>query len=352
MLFILLALVLFTIGFRLVKLGNPYKRGGGDPYTKRRMFRMLGWMMWTCAAVLVVLSIVNQVFNGQPPDVTAIPQSGARSQGLSIPMEKLSTQFIPNLLANPTLQANSGGSGATNSPDLNFTSVPSLKFHRAFMEVPTLMKPLADMAMQGGQSPSVVAPTQPPPPGPSAPAGGAVPLPDPTGHRALEMANYYLLRDPTNVVGYLQRGNLFLTEKKMDLAKLDFEHALRIKSDCAPAIFGIAEIAFVQGHYDDARPGFLAIEGDINYGDLAKYKVFLCDLFGGHQDAATRELAVFNDAGSDASYYFANMAWSFYHKKNGDAQNWWQSAVQIFSPQKLQIYAKPLIEHGYNPVAS
>jgi hypothetical protein len=239
-------------------------------------------------------------------------------------MEKLSTQFIPNLLANPTLQANSGGSGATNSPDLNFTSVPSLKFHRAFMEVPTLMKPLADMAMQGGQSPSVVAPTQPPPPGPSAPAGGAV---------------------PTNVVGYLQRGNLFLTEKKMDLAKLDFEHALRIKSDCAPAIFGIAEIAFVQGHYDDARPGFLAIEGDINYGDLAKYKVFLCDLFGGHQDAATRELAVFNDAGSDAS-------WSFYHKKNGDAQNWWQSAVQIFSPQKLQIYAKPLIEHGYNPVAS
>ena len=28
------ALVLFTVGFRLVKLGNPYKRGGGDPYTE------------------------------------------------------------------------------------------------------------------------------------------------------------------------------------------------------------------------------------------------------------------------------------------------------------------------------
>ena len=77
MLFILVALVLFTIGFRLVKLGNPYKRGGGDSYTKRRRYRMLGWGMWTAAGVMVLLSLISEL-SSNPFTEDSVTQSVSR----------------------------------------------------------------------------------------------------------------------------------------------------------------------------------------------------------------------------------------------------------------------------------
>jgi hypothetical protein len=44
-------------------------------------------------------------------------------------------------------------------------------------------------------------------------------------------------------------------------------------------------------------PAFVALEKDPDMGDFASYKVFLCDLFGGHEDAASKELDAFNEAG-------------------------------------------------------
>ena len=61
-------------------------------------------------------------------------------------------------------------------------------------------------------------------------------------------------------------------------------------------IIAAAQIKFMQKKYDEARPGFTALTQDPNIGDLAAYKVFLCDLLAGHEDAASRELNVFNDA--------------------------------------------------------
>jgi lipoprotein NlpI len=168
----------------------------------------------------------------------------------------------------------------------------------------------------------------------------------------LAAADAIIKKDPSNLIGYLQRGNVYANEKHWDLATADYQHALQIDGTCVVAAFNISEIEFLQGHYEAARPGFVAIVNNSDFGDLAKYRVFLCDLFGGHEQVAGKELAVFNQVGSEASYYFANVAWSAYHKNQNDAQSWLDSAKNIFAPAKVTQYAQPLVNLGYINLAS
>jgi len=387
--FCLGALALFTIGFRLVKLGNPYKRGGGDSYTKRRMYRMFGWMMWTTAGVMVILTLIDQLLTDQLPDSTQAP-STVRTDFTRIPTVTTSQRFVPNLLAAPALQAD-----ATNSPPgtpifpTGSLTLSSIQSHRQSI-TPTLLPSFADQLPaprrtsdftvdpQSEVTPAVApAPASgfapdpgsdpgfspdPTPASPSAPSSVSPPPAvsdapvDPAKLKQLDAevaaADSIVKKNPSNLVGYLQRGNAYGNERRWDLARSDYQKALAIDPKCTTAAFNIAELEFMQGHYDAARPGFLAIVNNFDFGDLAKYKVFLCDLFGGHEQVAARELAVFNQVGSEASYYFANVAWSLYHKKSDSAQSWWQSATQIFAPNKVNLYAKPLIDLGYIKVAS
>jgi hypothetical protein len=374
------ALVFFTIGFRLVKLGNPYKRGGGDPYTKRRKYRMLGWMLWTSAAVMVILSLIGQLTTEMPANSGAAP-AAINPEFASIHTVTTSQRIFPNLIHAPKLQADAFGvpSTSTNFPgSLTLSSIqphqmsitPSL-LPSAFEQAPapkrssdftvdpeTEITPAPAPTTAAAPAPSVAdistppaAPTEIKPPS----ADSAPPIP-PDKLKQLDAelaaADAIVKKDPSNVVGYLQRGNAYGNERKWDLARADYQKALEIDSKCTTASFNMAELDFMQGHYDAARPAFLGIVNNADFGDLAKYKVFLCDLFGGHEQVAARELAVFNQIGSEASYYFANVAWSLYHNKSSAAQSWWQSATQIFAPDKINLYAKPLIDLGYIKVAS
>ena len=47
--------------------------------------------------------------------------------------------------------------------------------------------------------------------------------------------------------------------------------------------------------------------------------------------------------------WFGYGAWQ---QKNDAAQNWWESANSIFAPDKVNLYAKPLIDLGYIKVTS
>ena len=112
----------------------------------------------------------------------------------------------------------------------------------------------------------------------------------------------------------------------------------------------MSEVAFLQKKYDEARPGFITMEQDPNLGDLATYKVFLCDLFGGHSETAAAELQAFDKIGSGASYYFAEAASSLYNKKPEDARGWLTSASNIYAPAKFKLYAASLFDLGYLPL--
>jgi Tfp pilus assembly protein PilF len=164
---------------------------------------------------------------------------------------------------------------------------------------------------------------------------------------ALAKVNAILQVEPKNPGAYALRGNIYAAKKLWSLAEQDYQTALQLDDKKAAIKFNLAELEFMQKKYDAARPGFVDLEQDPDYGDLSSYKTFVCDLFGGHEDVAARELDAFNAVGSNASYYFANATWSLYHQKTDDARSWLTSAAHIYPPAKFRVYSASLIELGY-----
>jgi Tetratricopeptide repeat len=164
---------------------------------------------------------------------------------------------------------------------------------------------------------------------------------------AMDKVNAALALEPQNVAAYNMRGNIYAAEKIWDKARKEYETAHQLDPKNGSVEFNLAEIQFMQKMFDAARPGFVGLQQNPETGDLASYKVFLCDLFGGHEDVAGKELDAFNQVGENASYYFANAAWSLYHQKSDDAKSWLTSASHIYPPAKIKIYSASLVELGY-----
>jgi Tfp pilus assembly protein PilF len=156
--------------------------------------------------------------------------------------------------------------------------------------------------------------------------------------------------NPNSTGAYVLRASLYCQKKQWALAEADFKSAQLLAPGNSVLKFNLVEIKFMQKQYDAARPGFVALENDPDMGDFASYKVFLCDLFGGHEDQAKKELDVFNDVMGNPSYYFSNAAWSLVHKNLDDARSWLLSASRIYPPEKNQYYAQSLRDLGYLPI--
>jgi len=167
---------------------------------------------------------------------------------------------------------------------------------------------------------------------------------------ALDKANSAIQIDPKSLDAYGLRGSVYTEKKLWAEGEKDFQIVLQLSPDNAAAKFNLSEIKFRQKLYDDARPGFVALEKDPNLGDLSSYKVFLCDLLAGHEDVATREHDAFNQIGSDPSYYFGNAFWSLYHHQTEDARGWLLSGIHIYSPAKVNLYTASLKDLGYLPL--
>jgi Tfp pilus assembly protein PilF len=167
---------------------------------------------------------------------------------------------------------------------------------------------------------------------------------------ALDKVNEALVASPQSVPAFCLRGNIYAEQKLWDEAGKDYQTVLQLDSKNKQVRFDMAELAFIQKKYDEAQPGFAALKEDSDLGDLAAYKVFLCDLYGGHEEAAAKELDAFNQVGSNASYYFANVAWSLYHHKTEEGRTWILSAGNIYGPRKLSVYANSLVDLGYLPL--
>jgi len=167
---------------------------------------------------------------------------------------------------------------------------------------------------------------------------------------AMDDLNQALKLNPESTGAYVLRASIYCQKKQWGLAEADFRTAEQIAPTNSVLKFNLVEVKFMQKQYDLARPGFVALESDPDMGDFASYKVFLCDLFGGHEDTAKKELDAFNDAAENPSYYFSNAAWSLVHKNVDDARSWLVSASNIYPPRKNAYYAQSLRDLGYLPI--
>jgi Tfp pilus assembly protein PilF len=156
---------------------------------------------------------------------------------------------------------------------------------------------------------------------------------------ALEKLDAYIRLKPQDPDAYGLRGQIHVQKKQWDLAEDDFRSALLAHGNEAKLKFDLAELEFVQDKYAAARADFALLTQDPQFGDLSAYKVYLCDLYGGSEDVAARELSAFNQDDSRASYYFANAAACLFYHKSDEARGWLTSADNIFSDAKFHLYA-------------
>jgi len=171
---------------------------------------------------------------------------------------------------------------------------------------------------------------------------------------ALDKVSALIKIDSRNKQAFLLRGSIYAQQKQWDKAEYDYEVAHVLDPNSAMIIFDQAELKFMQKKYDDARTGFLGVQNDKDLGDFATFKVFLCDLFGNHQDVAAKELDALNQVGGNPSYYFGNAAWDLVHNKTDAASDWLKSAGRIYAnaPQKISNYTASLTSLGYLPIKS
>ena len=84
---------------------------------------------------------------------------------------------------------------------------------------------------------------------------------------------------------------------------------------------------------------FAALKDDARLGDLARYKVFICDLFGGHEAIAARDLALLDQTGDKPSYYFGRAVWCGTHDQPAAATRYISQATGRFSTTICDLYA-------------
>jgi tetratricopeptide (TPR) repeat protein len=171
---------------------------------------------------------------------------------------------------------------------------------------------------------------------------------------ALGIVNAVLQTEPNSINAYILRGAIYSQKQAWDQAEKDFQTALQMDPKNDGVRYDLADLKFKQKQFDAARPAFVPLQNnsDPDIRDLIEYKIFICDLLGGHDDIAAKELDTFNQAAANPSYYFGNTAWDLVHKKPDDAKSWLISAIHIYSARKQLLYASILKDMGYLPLPS
>ncbi len=156
--------------------------------------------------------------------------------------------------------------------------------------------------------------------------------------------------DPKNGGAYVLRASIYYQKKDYTKAEADFKTAAQLSPQNTSVKFQLVEIKFLQKQYDVARVGYEALTKDPEMGDLAKYKVFLCNLYGGHEAAAKKQFDAFNDLAEYPSYYYGNAAWYLYHKDLIKGRDWLLSAQRVYASRKVAYYIQTLWDLGYLPL--
>ena len=161
---------------------------------------------------------------------------------------------------------------------------------------------------------------------------------------ALSSIDAALQLDSSNSQAYELRGSIYIQKKLWDRAEDDYLKALSIDPSSVAFKYKLAEIKFLQQSFDIARIRFAALRNDPGLGDLAAYKVFLCDLQTGQEDLAASDLAQINRGEKKPSYYFCNAVWDMYHHKKKEANALFTAAADAYSDSVNDLYISSLKE--------
>jgi tetratricopeptide (TPR) repeat protein len=312
------SLIVFGVSIYLIRK-NSHSRKGGDEFVRRKKLKTLGIILLFPGVLLFAIAALDNELATDSSVGQIDPVAAAAAQTYTPPVLPKPTESL--LVPKDTWKTRLPGT-STSAP-ASESAAPS-----PFGSIP------ADTSTASPISPAAI-----------------TPMPAPEQIQAdLTAATTRVTLNPHDPEAYGARGNIYAAKRDWEAAERDFRSVLTIDPNNTKAQFNLAEMSFMEKKFDMAKAGFAALEKDPELGDLAAYKAFLSDLFGGQMDAASKELDAFNQVGANASYYFANAAWSINHRKPDDARDWLRSATRIYSQEKFKLYATTLFEMGYLPL--
>ena len=167
---------------------------------------------------------------------------------------------------------------------------------------------------------------------------------------ALTTLNEAIELNPKNQVPYFLRASIFASRNIWPAAEKDLLVAESITPQDVDIEMFLGDVFLMEKKYDDARTRFAALTNDSNRGDLATYKVFVCDVLGGHSVAAAKELDTFDHLPAKPSCYYAHATSSLVNGKTADGRRWLDSAAVLYGPAVTAPYAQCLRGLGYLPL--
>jgi tetratricopeptide (TPR) repeat protein len=138
------------------------------------------------------------------------------------------------------------------------------------------------------------------------------------------------------------RGAIYTKLGRYDEARGIFASILSGDPNYFPAAFNLGEVQFVQGDYAGALESFEALRRRDPRNELLRFKVMLCQLLTGQEDAARRLAAGFIPAGSTPAWYYAQ---AILARQSGDektAKKHLTAARQIYPPAASQLFDESL----------
>ena len=148
------------------------------------------------------------------------------------------------------------------------------------------------------------------------------------------------------------RGVIMMHQRIYDKAEAALNEALRIDPKFRNARFNLAEIAFLQKHWAQARERFQGLlSGDASElqgeaAQLLQYKILLTYLFENKESMVDSLLAKLELSPDTPAVHYANAAIALQQKKPQEAKEWIAQAEKNFSPQLNGLFAESLYDVG------
>ncbi len=146
------------------------------------------------------------------------------------------------------------------------------------------------------------------------------------------------------------RGLVLFEQGKNDAAAQAISEAHKIHPELFAPRLHLGDILLRQKKYAEARDIYSKLVAETNVliaSERVRYGLLLAAL-GLHDDAAAQSaLANIKFPTETGAYYFAQAAAEFAHGNTRSAKKWLATAREIFDPQSLSWFARPLYDFGW-----
>lgn len=146
------------------------------------------------------------------------------------------------------------------------------------------------------------------------------------------------------------RGMVLFEQGKVDAAEQAVNKAHKLQPELFAPRLHLGDIRLRQKKYAEAREIYSKLGAETNVlisNERVRYGLLLSAL--GLHDAAAAQTALANIKfpTETGAYYYAQAAAEFAHGNERSAKKWMATAREIFDPQSLSWFARPLYDFGW-----